>query len=122
MRPPEVESLRRRGCLASVGDDLSQEVGDAALVLQHIRGARRLVAKRDLEAFVQEGLTVQPEPDGVRGKLLLAEDLVVRPEEGGGACAARRPLLDELRDSLAAGIGLFPFEAIATNAHDHLFG
>ena len=117
----EIESLRRGRGLASVSDDLGQEVGNAALVLQHIRGARRLVAKGDLEAFVQEGLALQPKTNGVRRKLLLTEDLVVRPEEGGGARAARRPLLDELRDGLAAGIGLFPFEAIATNAHDHLF-
>ena len=115
-----VERQRRGGGLAPVGHQLGQEVGDAALVLEHLLGARRLVAEGDLQALVQERLGVQPEADGVDVEVLLAEDLRVGPEVDAGAGAPGRPTLLQLGGRLAPLVGLRPLAAVALDGGDQL--
>src|SRR5205085_2230949 len=104
----EVEDLRRRRGLAAVGDDLREEVGDAAGVREDLLGACGLVLEDDLEALVQEGLGVEAEADRVGRQLLLAEYLRIGTEVDRRARAARRAELLELRDGDAALVALLP--------------
>src|SRR6185436_16956573 len=104
------------------GDDLGEEVGDAARVLEDLLGAGRLVLEDDLEALVQEGLGVEAEADRLGRHLLLAEDLRVGPEVDRGPRATRRAELLDLRHGLAAFIALLPRRTVALDRRDQLLG